>query len=243
MILQAAINGARKAAEHAALPLTPERIVADSVAVLKAGANEIHLHLRNAQGAETLDPAAVDPLMKSLRAAVPGTLLGVSSGLWIEGDHARTAACIAQWSARPDYASLNIREGGAALVAEALLEAGIGIELGLFDEADVGKALAAGLVERAFRVLVEVIEPEPAAALGVADRMLAQLRQAGCGKSILLHGMEATMWPLFEMAAARGLSQRLGLEDGLALPDGATARDNAAIIAEGKRRIGQAGAF
>ncbi len=231
MILQAAINGARKAAEHEAPPLTPDRIVADSVAVVRAGANEVHLHLTDGQGRETLQPQAVIPLVTSFRKALPGTLFGVSTGVWIEGDHAKTAACIGGWLARPDYASLNIREEGAEDVAQALKRADIGIELGLFDEEDVEKALEAGLVERAFRVLVEVIEPDPEKALRVAKAMLGQLDRAGCTRSILLHGMEATMWPLFEMAVAKNLSQRLGLEDGLTMPDGSIAADNAAIIA------------
>lgn len=235
MILQAAINGARKASEHRALPVTPDEIVADSVAVVRAGVNEIHLHLRNAQGAETLQAIAVDPLMTALRKGLPGTLLGVSTGVWIEGDHGRTVACIGGWTVRPDYASLNMREHGATDVAHALQKAGIGIELGLFDEDDVEKALEAGLVERAFRVLIEVIEPEPVAALRIAENMLAQLAHAGCTRSILLHGMEATMWPLFEMAVAKGLSQRLGLEDGLTMPDGAIAADNVAIIQAAKQ--------
>lgn len=44
----------------------------------------------------------------------------------------------------------------------------------------------------------------------------------------------AIVWPL----VARGLSQRLGLEVGLCLPDGTIAGHNAAIIAAGRQRNG-----
>lgn len=236
MILQAAINGARKAGEHPALPLTPNAIIAAARESVLAGANEVHLHLRDDRGVETLRPAAVDPLLRAFRQNLPGTLCGVSTGLWIEGEHAATAAAIHGWHWRPDYASVNIREAGHMAVAEALLSRGIGIELGLFDEGDVDTALRAGLVERSFRVLIEVIEPEPEAACAVAARMLDRLQQAPCTRPVLLHGMEATAWPLFDMAVERRLSQRLGLEDGLTLPDGTQARDNAAIIAAALRR-------
>ncbi len=238
MILQAALNGARRREEHAAVPLTPAAIVADAVAAVRAGANEVHVHIRDETGAETLRAEAVDALLGALRQALPGTLLGVSTGLWIEGDHARTAACIGQWRNRPDYASLNMGEAGAMAVAAALHERGIGLELGLFDEADVEAALAADLTTGAFRILIEVTEPEPAHALAVAERMLARLRAAGVSKSLLLHGMEATVWPLFDLAARHGLSQRLGLEDGLTLPEGTIAGHNAAIIAAGRQRNG-----
>jgi uncharacterized protein (DUF849 family) len=238
MILQAALNGARRRGEHAALPLPPGAIVTDAVAAVRAGANEVHLHVRDETGAETLRAEVVDALLGALRQALPGTLLGVSTGLWIEGDHARTAASIGQWRNLPDYASLNIGEAGAMAVAAALRERGIGLELGLFVEADVEAALAADLSARAFRILIEVTEPEPDRALAVAERMLARLRAAGASKSLLLHGMEATVWPLFDLAAARGLSQRLGLEDGLTLPDGTIAGHNAAIIAAGRQRNG-----
>jgi uncharacterized protein (DUF849 family) len=196
------------------------------------------VHIRDETGAETLRAEVVDALIGALRQALPGTLLGVSTGLWIEGDHARTAASIEQWRNLPDYASLNIGEAGAMAVAAALRERGIGLELGLFDEADVEAALAADLTTSAFRILIEVTEPEPVRALAVAERMLARLHAAGVAKPLLLHGMEATVWPLFDLAATRGLSQRLGLEDGLTLPDGTIAGHNAAIIAAGRQRNG-----
>ena len=57
------------------------------------------------------------------------------------------------------------------------------------------------------------------------------LRRAGIRRSILLHGENATVWPFVERAAARGLSTRVGLEDGKHLPDGALADGNAALVA------------
>jgi uncharacterized protein (DUF849 family) len=238
MILQAALTGARQRDEHAALPLTPAAIVTDAVAAVHAGANEVHLHIRDEAGAETLRAEAADVVVAAVRHALPGTLFGISTGLWIEGDHALTVDRIGRWRELPDYASVNMSEAGAAAVAEALHARGVGLELGLADEADVEAALAARLTDRAFRILIEIVEPEPARAIRVADAMLVRLRAAGTPKSLLLHGMDATVWPLFDLAAARGLSQRLGLEDGVRLPDGTIAGHNAAIIAAGRQRNG-----
>ena len=55
----------------------------------------------------------------------------------------------------------------------------------------------------------------------------------------LLHGTDGTAWPLIDAAAARGYDTRVGFEDTLALPDGARAPSNAALVAEACRRVVQ----
>jgi uncharacterized protein (DUF849 family) len=60
LIVQACINGARPAAFHPALPLTPDAMARDSAACTAAGAAEIHLHPRGPGGRESLAPAAMD---------------------------------------------------------------------------------------------------------------------------------------------------------------------------------------
>ena len=67
--------------------------------------------------------------------------------------------------------------------------------------------------------------------MAVTDAILAALAEAGVRKPILLHGFDATVWPFVERAFARGFSTRVGLEDGSALPDGAVAIGNAALVA------------
>ena len=87
--------------------------MADAVAAIAAGAHRIHLHVRDVQGRETLAPATVNSLMSRLRAALPGTLIGISTGAWIEHDDDRRLACIAGWREPPDYTSVNLSEPGA----------------------------------------------------------------------------------------------------------------------------------
>jgi hypothetical protein len=83
----------------------------------RPGAAELHLHPRGATGKESL--AAVDTAILSLRGACPGTLIGVSTGAWIENDAVHTRNCIDQWSELPDYASVN----SAIMIATASSEA------------------------------------------------------------------------------------------------------------------------
>ena len=48
--------------------------------------------------------------MAAIRAAIPGTLVGISTGAWIERDDDRRLAHMAAWRELPDYASVNLSE-------------------------------------------------------------------------------------------------------------------------------------
>ena len=47
---------------------------------------------------------------------------------------------------------------------------------------------------------------------------------------ILLHGFDASVWPLYRKSLALEIDARLGFEDGIRLPDGRIAADNRDII-------------
>ena len=238
MIVQACLNGDRPAGYHPRLPVTPSAIVADAVAAVAAGAAELHLHARDAEGRETLAPDVVDPLVATLRARLPGTLIGLSTGAWIERDEDRRLACIGAWRQCPDHVSVNLSEAGAPAVIERLLRQGIGVEAGLTTVANAERLHMLGLGGRALRILIEIAEPEPAAALAAAEDIEVVLARAGLARPILLHGENATVWPLVHRAAERRFSTRVGLEDGQTLPDGTVAADNAALIRAALRVFG-----
>ena len=145
MIVQACINGARAFDFHPALPLSTDKMARDGEACVAAGAAELHLHPRDLEGRESLAPATMDATMLAVRRACPGTLIGVSTGAWIEADERRTLACIDGWNELPDYASVNLEERDAPAVMERLRQRGIGIEAGL---ASVADARAAGGLRR-----------------------------------------------------------------------------------------------
>lgn len=231
MIVQCCLNGARPAGWHPRLPVAVPAIVAEAVEAVAAGAAELHLHVRGPDGAETLAATAVDATVAALRAALPGTLLGVSTGAWIERDEDRRLACIGGWGALPDHASVNLGEPGAPAVIELLHRRGIGIEVGLASVADAERLVRLGLAPLALRILIEIDLPQLDAALAEAAAIRATLTRAGIAKPILLHGFDGTVWPFVEHAAAQRLSTRVGLEDGATLPDGGTAPSNAALVA------------
>ena len=235
MIVQACINGARPPGFHPALPLTADAMARDGAACIAAGAAELHLHSRGPDGRESLDAATMDATMAAVRQTCPGTLIGVSTGAWIEGDGRRTLAAISGWRELPDYASVNLEEPGAAEVMHLLRQRGVGIEAGLASVADAERLVSLDRSSHALRILIEVAEQEANQARAVADGIHTVLRRAEVRRPLLLHGIDATMWDFVALAARRRWSTRIGLEDGSRLADGATASGNAALVAAAAR--------
>ncbi|TPK89387.1 3-keto-5-aminohexanoate cleavage protein [Mesorhizobium sp. B2-4-17] len=228
MIVQACINGARPRDFHPALPLTARAMASDAMACVAAGAAELHMHPRGADGRESL---AVDATVLAVRGACPGTLIGVSTGAWIENDVARTREAIAGWRELPDYASVNLSEADAPAVMELLRQRGVGIEAGLATTADAERFVALAGHDRVLRILIEIDMQDLAAALDEAQGIAAVLERAEVRRPILLHGVDITVWPFVELARRKRWSTRVGLEDGKTLADGSTAKDNAEIVA------------
>jgi uncharacterized protein (DUF849 family) len=173
----------------------------------------------------------MDRTILALRRACPGTLIGVSTGAWIENDDERTLAAIAGWSELPDYASVNLSEKAAPEIMQRLRQRGIGIEAGLASVADAERLVRLDHGNQVLRILIEISEQELDEALEACDGIVAVLDHAGVRRAILLHGADATVWPFVRRAAERNWSTRVGLEDGRQLPDGTTASGNAALTA------------
>jgi uncharacterized protein (DUF849 family) len=229
MIVQACLNGARRSGFHPRLPLTAEAMASDAAACIAAGAAELHVHARGSDGGESL--SAVDATILAVRRSCPGTLVGVSTGAWIEKDETRTRNAIAGWRELPDYASVNLSEKDAPAIIELLHQRGVRVEAGLASAADAERFVSLPDHGRALRILIEIGEQDFAAARQLAEDIAAVLELAKVRRPVLLHGFDATVWPFVELTRSRRWSTRVGLEDGKHLPDGTTASDNVALVA------------
>ena len=229
MIVQACINGARSRDFHPQLPLNVEAMASEAAACVAAGAAELHIHPRGIDGRESL--AAVDATVLAVRQACPGTLVGVSTGAWIENDVERTRAAIASWRELPDYTSVNLAEAAAPAVMELLRQRGVGIVAGLATVVAAERFVGLAHHGRVLRILIEIDIQDLPAALDEAHGIAAVLERAGVRRPILLHGVDATVWPFVALAQRKRWSTRVGLEDGNTLTDGTTAKDNAEIVA------------
>ncbi|GMG81145.1 3-keto-5-aminohexanoate cleavage protein [Paralimibaculum aggregatum] len=236
-MLQACLNGGRDPAEAATVPLTPEALARDALAARAAGAACLHIHPRDAGGAETLAAGPVGAALSAVRAAVPGMPVGVGTGDWIApGGRARQAG-MAAWAVQPDYASVNLNEPDAPEVIALLAAQGVATEAGIWDEADAARFLAEIDPAHCVRILVEMPDAAPAEALALADRVLARLAAGGNRLPVLLHGIGASTWAMIARAGELGLDTRIGFEDVTHLPDGSPAPDNAALVTAARRML------
>ncbi|MCZ7439058.1 3-keto-5-aminohexanoate cleavage protein [Micromonospora sp. WMMC241] len=226
-MVKACLNGGRRPDEHPAVPLTAAELAADAARCARAGVAAVHVHPRDDDGAESLDPSVIAAAVGAVRATRPGLPVGVSTGAWIIPDPAERVAAVRAWTVLPDFASVNAHEPGAVAVAAALHERGVMVEAGLWTQAAVDAwrrwPTPTG------RVLVECMAESVEVALADAAAILAALPDR-C-PPVLLHGEGPATWPVLGEAVRRGLATRIGLEDTLLLPDGTTAPDNAALVA------------
>jgi uncharacterized protein (DUF849 family) len=253
MLIKAAMNGGRTRVEHSAVPITPYEQAADAVACLKAGAGALHLHVRSTASREDPDsekeslfPEDVAQTLLAVRAVCENSqiprhnVIGVSTGAWILPDIDLRLQAITAWEVLPDFASVNFSEDGVVRLANLLLSRGVDVEAGLSDADGAEVFENSGLVARCIRVLIEPQEQDMELALETVSSIEKLLRQVPAGSShppVLLHGTEATAWPMMDVALARGYDVRIGLEDTLVLPDGTMARDNVELVAEAVRRV------
>lgn len=223
MAVKACLNGARTRAEHEAVPQTPAELAADAVAVRRAGAFAVHVHPRDANGAQTLRAAACDAAVAAIRKAAPRLPVGLSTSEKIDPDPFARAAAISSWRQRPDFVSVNVSELGWAGIVRAAVHAGIGVEAGLSSEDDARELAASPFAHQLVRALIEVEG-------GVEQaRAIAALTPAGVRQ--LWHGYGERTWEVIAATAAAGVDVRIGLEDVLVLPDGSGAAGNAELVA------------
>jgi uncharacterized protein (DUF849 family) len=228
--VKACLNGGRTRAEHPAVPLTPGELAADAIAVRRAGAFAVHVHPRDARGAQTLDARACDAAVAAIRAAAPGMPVGLSTSETIERDPFRRAAALRTWRHPPDFVSVNLSELGWAGIVRAARHAGIGVEAGLATPADAEELARSPFAHQLVRALVEVDG-------GVDDaRAIAELVPGGVPQ--LWHGYGELTWEVVAAGAAAGHDVRVGLEDVLVLPDGSVAASNAELVSAAVGLVG-----
>jgi uncharacterized protein (DUF849 family) len=231
LLLEAALNGGRSAATHPGIPVSPSQLAAATVRCAEAGAGAVHFHVRGADGRESLAASDVAQAVNEVRRH--GVPFGISTGAWIISDPARRLAAIEKWTTLPDFVSINFDEEGAAELGAFLLQRQVGIEAGVADVFAAEQLVRSGLAHRCLRVMFEPREQVAADAMATVARVEAVLDAAAVTAPRLLHGVDATAWPLVGAARARGYDTRIGFEDTLTLPGGRFASDNGELVRAG----------
>ncbi len=198
--------------------MTPQQLAAAAREAVEAGADVLHLHPRNTAGVESLEDADVAGALAAVREACPGVPVGVSSGWWILPDTGARLAAVRAWTVRPDFVSVNWHEDGAAELAAALLDLGIGVEAGLWTADAVRTFLTWPRRHEMLRVLLELPDQPIRTYKADLQEMFGLLEASDVDGQVVLHGLGESTWPLLREAARRGLGARIGLEDTVLLP-------------------------
>jgi uncharacterized protein (DUF849 family) len=222
-VLQVTPNGPWGKDVHPNMPVSMNEILAELRRCFRAGARGVHLHVRDDTGGETLDPSAVNETCRRVREATAEIELsieiGLTTGAWIVSDVAARVAMIREWEG-VDCATVNLSEDGFALVMSAMLDVGIGIDVGLWAPAEMDRLIRSGMLSLVQRISIELgpgepyfLEGEPAQ---LAQEVNDALDEAGSAGRRLTHGMNEWTWPLVQEALRRGHDTRVGFEDSFA---------------------------
>ncbi len=233
-MIQAALNGSRGCDEHVGLPCTADSLAQDAVACVAAGATELHIHPRDSDGRETLDPFTMYAVCRQVKEATRAPV-GVSTGAWIEPDFEKRLSLIRTWYG-PDYASVNCAEEGAVTVMQTLIAAGIGVEIGIGRPEEV-EIFARSLLIFSNGVVRLLIEPageelaDEAAARERFDAIHGALDRLGAMNPRLQHTDGPLAWFAVRDARRRRWDTRIGFEDTLVGPRSKRVTSNAELVA------------
>ncbi len=251
LVLAVAPTGARRGkADHPALPVTAAEVARETARCVEAGATMLHLHVRDAAGAHSIDADLYREATAAVRAAVGDrVVVQITTEQVGKFTPEEQIACIR--AVRPEAASIAIREicppgGDEARLADLtafMQRESIVPQWILYDVPDVGRfldlrrrgILAAGSV-------LYVLGRYTPGQLSAPTDLLPFLHAAD-GESLAwflcAFGPQERACAL--AAAALGGHSRIGFENNLFLPDGGVAPDNAAQIAGVADRAGDLG--
>lgn len=235
--LMVAPNGARRGkADHPALPLSPAELAATARACQLAGADAIHLHVRDDAGRHTLDPGRYRAAMAAVAAAAPGMDIQITTEAAGRFDVAAQLDCLA--ALRPAAASASVREldrdpARAARFYALAHETGTRLQHILYGPACIARfeeLCASGVIRDPLPEVIFVLgrydPPRPARPADLAP-MLAALRRpvrwTACAFGLAEHDC------LIE-AIRQGGNARVGFENNLCAADGTPFPDNAASV-------------
>ena len=244
-------NGARRTRkDHPRLPMTASEIARDAAEALEAGAAMIHLHVRDADGAHTLDAELYRDAVEAVRAAV-GDSLVIQVTTEAVGRYTPEQQVAVIDALQPESVSIALREilpeGGDEDAAAALFQrmesAGTLHQIIVYDAGELARIDA--LSRRG------ILPDGPLAVLAVLGRYTEVGATDAEFEAFIDAGIARHQWMLcafgpretefMARAAVSGGHARVGFENNLRLPDGSLAPSNAAIVAATAQMSGTCG--
>jgi len=236
-LIMVAPNGARRGkADHPALPVTLPEIVETARACHGAGADALHLHVRDDAGRHSLDPGLYGEALAELSHTVPGLRVQItteSAGIF---DVEAQFSCLTRL--KPRWASISVREiaRDAALaprVYASCADSGTEVQHILYDAEDA--ALLARWQQQG------IVRPGQDSTLLVLGRYATGQLATPADLSPLLAAKPPGRWMLCAFgpaehaclleAARQGADLRVGFENNMTDAEGTPLRDNADSVA------------
>lgn len=242
LFIAVAPNGARKTkADHPALPITPDELSATARSCVDAGATMIHLHVRDASGAHSLDAGRYREATAAVRESCGDSIvIQVTTEAVGRYTPDEQMACIR--ALEPEAASFAVRELIPDVASEAdakaffgwVQEAGIQAQFILYSPEDVERfeaLVARGVLPAGRQLLLFVLGRYAKDQTSEPHELLPfiQANQSGHPWAVCAFGPKEAACAL--TAAALGGHARVGFENNLFLPDGQLAPNNAALVA------------
>ena len=245
--LMVAPNGARRTkSDHPALPVTLDEIVETAVACQGAGADGIHVHVRDKDGQHSLDVGQYRETLAALTDAAPGLFLQVTSEA--AGRFGPEAQMQMIRALQPKSVSLaqselmrdpTTKDTAAAFYAWAH-DAGVGIHHIAYSPEELRQFLALvdeGIIPGTYHPLQLVLgsyagtEPSHPPDLD-AYRVLLEARRDDLDLDWMICAFGSGETACLVEAARHGGKMRVGFENSLWNADGSVAEDNAARVSE-----------
>ena len=241
LIIAVAPTGAYKSpADHPALPVSAQQIAHTAAACVNEGASMLHLHVRDTNGAHSLDADTYRHAIDAVRNALGDRLL-IQVTTEAAGKFLAPAQMALVRELRPDCVSLAIRElvpdaaseSAAAEFFAWVCEAGIIPQFILYSAAELRRYQALrerGVIPVLALPLLFVLgrysagqTSDPRGLLPFLDELSHEAPWMVCAFGTGEHRCAAT-------AAALGGHVRVGFENNLALKDGSPAGSNADLV-------------
>ena len=247
-------NGARKThADHPARPITPDELAACARQCVDAGAAMLHLHVRRPDGTHSLEPDDYRPAVAAVQQAV-GDALVLQITTEAVGIYTPAQQMASVRALQPEAISAALRElvPDAAHEAEAarffgeLAAARTAIQYILYSADDVVRyrdLRARGVLPDTPHWVLFVLGRYSAGQRSDPSDLLPFLQAWADGGALTAN----VPWAMCAFgpreaecaltAALLGGHARLGFENNMALPDGSTAPDNAALVTNLRRHL------
>jgi len=229
----AAPNGARRGkAEHANLPISIAEIAAEAALCQQAGAAVLHLHVRDANGAHSLDAGLYRAATAAIAEAAPEMLVQITTEAAGVFDLPAQIACVE--AARPEAVSVAWREFAPEQNPEArrfyewAAGAGIHVQHILYSVEDIARFRAFGLQAQS----VLLVLGKYGGAEARADELPAYLEVLGDVNDWCVCAFGKQEHAVVSAAIAAGGHARVGFENNLWLKDGTLAAGTHALVAQ-----------